>query len=337
MQGRSEVLASGGVPILEGKLEGPASVASVTVAYNGERLLAGHLDALLAQSRPLDEIIVVNNASTDSTLRLLAERYPQVKVLDLPLNTGVGGGYASGLSFAMEEGQHDWVWLFDQDSVPSPDGLERLLKGLESLGNRGENVAVLAPVCAHKETGLSYPGLLWKNGWRKAKKKGVAGGISFVDAVISSGTLVRSEAVKRAGLPRADFFIDYVDFEHCLRLRRYGYEIAVIGDSLLHHQMGEPRRVRFACLSLAWADHVPWREYYLTRNEIFTVQAHCPTWAARFSVARRLIRHGMGILLFGSEKIASLTMIYLGVLDGRAGRLGIRTFGRPDSSAPTPR
>jgi rhamnosyltransferase len=258
-------------------------------------------------------------------------------VLDLPLNTGVGGGYASGLNLAIETRKHDWVWLFDQDSVPSQDGLESLVKGLESLGSRGENVAVLAPVCAHPGTGLSYPGLLWRNGWRKAKKSVSQGGISFVDAVISSGTLVRTAAVKIAGLPRADFFIDYVDFEHCLRLRRHGYEIAVVGDSLLHHEMGEPRQIRVAGFSVAWADHVPWREYYLTRNEIFTVQTYCPTWAAKFSVARRLLRHGIGILLFGSEKVACLKMIYRGVVDGRAGRLGIRTFAQPDTTASTPR
>lgn len=308
------------------------SIASVTVAYNGEALLSRHLDALLGQSRPIDEIIVVNNASTDGTLRLLTERYPQVTVLDLPLNTGVGGGYASGLSLAMDKGKHDWVWLFDQDSVPSQDGLERLVKGLDRLGDRGQNVAVLAPVCVHRGTGVSYPGLLWRNGWRKAPEKPSVDRISFVDAVISSGTLVRSEAVKTAGLPRADFFIDYVDFEHCLRLRRHGYEIAVVEESLLYHEMGEPRQIRFAGFSVAWADHVPWREYYLTRNEIFTVQAYCPTWAARFSVAHRLLRHGMSILLFGREKAACLKMIYLGVLDGRAGRLGIRTFSQPDTT-----
>jgi GT2 family glycosyltransferase len=309
----------------------------VTVAYNGEALLSRHLAALLGQSRPLNEIIVVNNASTDGTLRLLTERYPQVTVLDLPVNTGVGGGYAGGLSLAIDEKKHDWVWLFDQDSVPSQDGLERLVKGLDSLGNRGENVAILAPLCVHRGTGLSYPGLLWRNGWRKAKANALEERIAFVDAVISSGTLVRGEAVKTAGLPRADFFIDYVDFEHCLRLRRHGYEIAVVGDSLLYHEMGEPRQVRFACFSVSWADHVPWREYYLTRNEIFTVQAYCPTWAAKFSVARRLLRHGVSILLFGREKVACLKMIYLGVIDGRAGRLGIRTFPQPDTTPSIPR
>lgn len=62
------------------------SVASVTTAYNAARMLPRQLDALLSQSVPLKEIIVVDNASTDRTVSLLAERYPQVTVLLMPEN-----------------------------------------------------------------------------------------------------------------------------------------------------------------------------------------------------------------------------------------------------------
>ena len=301
------------------------SITSVTIAFNGERSLERHLAALVGQSRPLDEIIVVNNASTDGTLRLLAEHFPQVTVLNLPSNVGVGGGYVAGLDYAMRTKGHDWVWLFDQDSVPREDGLERLLNQLDRLAGGAGEIGILAPVCMHEGTKLHYPGLLWRNGWRKVPAAEVEnGGISFVDAVISSGSLIRSDAVKEAGPPRADFFIDYVDLEHCLRLRRHGFSIVVVGDSLLDHAMGDPRTVRIAGFSTVWADHVPWREYYMARNQIFTIWAHCPTWEAKFSVARRLLRHGLGILLFGRDKVACLKMMCLGVLDGRAGRLGIR-------------
>lgn len=54
------------------------SVASVTTAYNAARVLPRQMDALLGQSVPLKEIIVVDNASNDRTVSLLAERYPQV-------------------------------------------------------------------------------------------------------------------------------------------------------------------------------------------------------------------------------------------------------------------
>jgi len=50
------------------------SIASVTLAYNAARILPRQMDALLRQSRPIDEIIVVDSGSTDGTGDLLAER-----------------------------------------------------------------------------------------------------------------------------------------------------------------------------------------------------------------------------------------------------------------------
>lgn len=67
------------------------AVASVTVAHNAARVLPRQMEALLRQTRSLQEIIVVDNASTDGTSELLAERYPQVTVLRIPENLGAGG------------------------------------------------------------------------------------------------------------------------------------------------------------------------------------------------------------------------------------------------------
>lgn len=299
------------------------SIASITVAHNGETLLPHHLDALFGQTHQISELIVVNNASSDGTLQLLARRYPQITVLDLPSNTGVGGAYTAALDYAIREKGHDWVWLFDQDSVPNSDALKRLLQALDYLKADASRLAILAPVCIYENTGRIHPSLIWKNGWRKAV---IREDVTYVDAVISSGSLLRAKAIRQAGPPRADFFIDFVDLEHCLRLRSNGYKIAVIRDAILRHALGSPRLLQIGPFSRVWADHVPWREYYKARNEVFTIWTHYPSLASKFSVVRRLVRHALGILLFGREKLACLKMMYLGVMDGRTGRLGIRSF-----------
>ena len=66
------------------------SVASITTAYNAAAALRQHIDALLRQERPLQEIIVVDNASSDETRSLLAAQYPQVTVLRMTENLGAG-------------------------------------------------------------------------------------------------------------------------------------------------------------------------------------------------------------------------------------------------------
>jgi len=310
------------------------SIASVTLAYNSEQFLSVQLEALLRQSWRLQEIIVVNNGSTDGTRDLLSARYPELTVLDLPNNLGAGGGYASGLAYAAEEKKHDWVWLLDHDSVPAEDGLEKLLEGLATIEGSTESVGLLAPVPIHSGTRLSYPGMLWRRGWAPPPSESADQPVCFVDAVISSGSLIRSEVVGKVGLPRADFFIDFVDYEYCLRLRRHGYKIALVRKSLLDHAIGNPRTINIFGYSKAWGGHAPWREYYMSRNETFTIWSYFPDWKSKFSVFRRLLRHATAILAFGEQKRACLRMMLLGFLDGRAGRLGIRSLeGAPPEVA----
>ena len=318
----------------------PLSIASVTVLYNGAHVLRRHLDALRGQSRKIDEIIVVNNASGDEGLELLTQAYPEVKVISLSHNAGVGGGLAAGIDYATTIKNHDWVWLFDQDSVPSRDGLELLLDGLRHFDSPAnappengpaENVAILAPICVHPETKMTCPGLSWRGGRLLPVSEDESRPITFVDSVISSGSLIRRSAVEAAGLPRADFFMDFVDYEHCLRLRRQGFRIAVVRESVIHHTLGDPRKFNILGRAKYWTDHVPWREYYMTRNQIFTIWQYYPQWKIKGLTLYRLARHAFVLLLFGKRKFACMAMMWRGFLDGRAGRLGIRYGGEQGS------
>src|SRR3954454_4454835 len=87
------------------------SVCAVVVTYNRLDLLTRCLEHLEAGSRPPDSILVVDNASTDGTAAMLAER-GGVEVLRLAQNGGGAGGFERGLEHAFRQG-HDWLWLLD--------------------------------------------------------------------------------------------------------------------------------------------------------------------------------------------------------------------------------
>lgn len=303
------------------------SIASVTVATNAGHNLPRQMDALLRQSPPLKEIIVVDNASTDDTQKVLSSRYPQVTVLSLSSNLGVGGGFSAGIAYAAFEKKHDWVWLLDDDSVPKDDAIGTLLRGLESGGGPSEDVGILAPLPIHPASGQLYPGLLWRSGWVQPSPELLRQPICFVDAVISSGSLVQRAAVEKVGLPRQDFFMDFVDFEYCLRMRRHGFKVALVCGSVLDHSIGDPRAVTFLGFPRTWNDHAPWREYYFVRNQTFTIWNYYPDWRSKLYVLRKVLRHAAGIFFFGKCKARCFKMMLLGFQDGRAGRLGIRFLG----------
>src|SRR4051812_18012026 len=95
-------------------------VCAVVVTFNRKKLLVECLRGLLAQTRPLDHLIVINNASTDGTADMLAAEFPELDVVHLPSNVGGAGGFHAGMKWARENG-FDWTWVMDDDVAPFPE------------------------------------------------------------------------------------------------------------------------------------------------------------------------------------------------------------------------
>ncbi|MBV9625971.1 MAG: glycosyltransferase [Acidobacteria bacterium] len=300
------------------------SVASVTTAYNSAHELARHVDALLRQDRPLQEIVVVDNASSDETSSMLATRYPQVTVLRMAENLGTGGALAAGLAYAALEKRHDWVWMFDQDSVPAPAALGLMLDEARQFDMTAE-VGILATLPVDTDMEISSTPWLWRNRFVKPSPELLKRPIVFTDLVITSGSMVRRDVVEKIGLPRSDFFIDFVDYEYCLRARSHGYKIAVTTRAKLYHEIGKARRVRFFLgRQHLWSQHHPFREYYFSRNLAYCVWWLYPSVPAKGFALLHLARHAVGVLLFGPERLACLTKMLQGVFDGLRASLGVR-------------
>lgn len=304
------------------------SAASITTAYNSAAALKQHLDALLRQTRPIQEIIVVDNASTDETSSMLAACYPQVTVLRMSENLGTGGALAAGLAYAALEKRHDWVWMFDQDSMPAPDALEAMLEEVQGLGSEASDIGMLAAIPVDENMETSSTPWFWRNRFIKPEAELLHQPVFFSDLVITSGSMVRRQVVEHIGLPRTDFFIDFVDYEYCLRARRRGYKIAVITRAKLRHEVGKAHKIRFLGQTHLWSAHHPFREYYYTRNLAYLVWWLYPNQAAKAFLLLHLMRRTVGVLLFGPGRLASLQKILQGLYDGRRASLGIRF--RPD-------
>jgi GT2 family glycosyltransferase len=293
------------------------------MAYNAAKALHRQMEALLAQTRPLQEIIVVDNASTDGTGAMLAERYPQVTVLRMTENLGAAGAWAAGLSYAVFEKAYDWVWTFDHDSVPASNALEALLHGIHTLGEAEDEVGMAATLPVDRGTGSSYRPMLWRDGFVKGSSELLQQPVWMADLVIASGCMVRREMVEEIGLPRADFFMDIFDLEYCIRARSMGYKIAMITGAKLTHEIGKTRKINFMGYKRSWMNQPSWREYYISRNLAYLAWRLYPNLATKISIGRYLVVHFVQVLLFSSDKVASAMGLVRGLGDGLQGKLGI--------------
>jgi rhamnopyranosyl-N-acetylglucosaminyl-diphospho-decaprenol beta-1,3/1,4-galactofuranosyltransferase len=293
------------------------SVASITVTWNGTGAIPGHLEALKRQTVPLAELVVVDNASTDGTLQAVQSSFPDVTCLSLRENGGVGGGFATGLEYAIKR-NHEWFWLFDQDSVTEPRALEKLLDALGTLAERPDHIGIVAPLLVDPECGIEHVGYLWRDRLVRVPEEQAQLPVLFVDTVMSSGSLIHRDVLDRAGLPRADFFMDWVDHEYNLRVRRQGFRIAQVRASIVYHRLGEVQHVtsffkRKPAVRLA---EPLWRRYFMTRNETFTCWHLFGTTRSRFLLLLRLLRHTASNAWHEERRLQNLRTVWTGFWDG---------------------
>jgi len=306
-------------------------VACVIVTYNDSDNIGRLLGTLFSQSKQSEEIIVVDNASSDATLEIVKQKFPQVTLVANACNMGVGGGYAQGLEYAYQKG-YEWIWLLDGDSLPQASALEELAKAFTILRPTHPKIGILASCPVNPLTNERYDGVLWRGRFVMLPNELARSREPFpVDSTVSSGCLVSRRVVEDVGLPRADFFMDFVDHEYNLRTRRGGYEIMFVPASIIYHELGEPRVIksriiraiaRFATKSPlgVWA---PWRQYYMVRNQVYTFWHEFRNYKALFFFTLLLMRMLIGMLLFNyKDKVKRVRYIILGLKDGFRGRLG---------------
>ncbi|WP_185995717.1 glycosyltransferase [Nocardioides campestrisoli] len=222
----------------------PRRIVAVVVTFNRLALLR-NLVARLREVDGLAEVLVLDNASTDGTGAWLAEvaradgaqtartSGPVLLARTASTNRGGAGGFHDGLAWALER-DADLVWLMDDDGLPDPDCLDRLLAHEGSLDFWGPAVV------ADDDPGrLVFPirlpgGSRVVHTVRDAEAAATDGVIR--DVVIPfNGVLVTADLVRRVGLPREEFFIWGDDVEYLMRARAAGARCATVVDARVVH------------------------------------------------------------------------------------------------------
>ena len=205
------------------------------------RSLAGMLAGLGALDRAPEAIVVVDNASSDHTPEVLAAcALPGLQVIRSEENLGGAGGFHLGMRTAYEGG-YDRIWLMDDDVVPAPDCLTRLLEVDEDclMAVREDRAGRLCEKAATRFD-LDHPWVVRPKtgmvetdyGTREAMPPLVE-----IENVAFEGFMVRRGVVAEIGLPDPSYFIFYDDVDFALRARRAGRRIWAVRDAVLVRQL----------------------------------------------------------------------------------------------------
>lgn len=206
-------------------------IVAVVVTYNRKELLAECISHLLEQTYCAFDIFIVDNHSTDGTADYIGNYLndDRVKYYDTGANLGGAGGFQYGLKKAVEEG-YEYIWLMDDDSMPSETALEKLVEADEQLDSH---------------EGFLSSKVIWTDGEicnmniqrTSATKRVEDFSTPTVPIVVASfvSLFVPTSVIRDVGLPFKEFFIWTDDWEYTKRIANK-YPSYLINDSVVVHK-----------------------------------------------------------------------------------------------------
>ncbi|HEY7017824.1 MAG TPA: glycosyltransferase family 2 protein, partial [Gaiellaceae bacterium] len=219
-------------------------VSVVVVTYNALPWVERALESVRG-----NETIVVDHGSTDGTLELVRERFPEVRVIE-QANKGLGGGSNTGMRAATG----DWYLLLNSDAWALDGALERLT----AFGESHPEAAVVGPKLRFPDGRLQrsvrgFP-TLWRLATeyfflRKLAPRSHAlnafygNGFAYdrpleAEFLMGSVLLVRREAAATVGLFDEDFFMFSEETDWCYRFRQAGWKVVFTPDAEFVHVGG---------------------------------------------------------------------------------------------------
>ncbi len=220
-------------------------VAVVILNWNGREFLRKFLPSVISNSHGEAEVIIADNASTDSSIEFLAENYPELRIIQNKTN----GGFAKGYNDALFHVDADYYILLNSDIEVTPGWIKPVIDLMES------DLSIAA--CQPKIRSYHHPekfeyagaagGYIDHYGYPFCKgrmfqhleeDKGQYDEISEVFWASGACMFVRAELYHRLGGLDADFFAHMEEIDFCWRLKNAGFKIMYCPDSVVYHVGG---------------------------------------------------------------------------------------------------
>lgn len=305
------------------------SCAIVILNYNGEEMLKTFLPSVCAHSKY--DIWVIDNASTDQSLEVLASGFPQVQCIQQVANLGFAAGYTEGLQ--QLKGQYEYYILLNSD-VEVTAGWD---EGLISWMDKNPAYAAVQPKILSWQDksqfdyagagggfldAYGYPycrGRIWDV---LEKDKGQYDDTINVDWASGACMVVKSSVFHELSGFDPSFFAHMEEIDLCWRMRKSGWHIAYLGEVTVYHLGG------------GTLDRSSPRKLYLNvRNSLSMIYKNEPTWAFRkVFLVKSMLEHLAAMNYVKDGKRAFSEAILNAYRDFRAQKKSLRKFVPAESN-----
>jgi GT2 family glycosyltransferase len=211
----------------------PIRASAIVVAYNSRAYLQLCLQSILDDLGPDDELIVVDNGSTDGSAELMEAQFPAVRLIRAE-NVGYAGGNNRGAAVARGE----YLVFLNPDTVVQPGALAALLAPFAARPEIGLTTACIMHLhqpdvintCGNT---MHYTGLTYCRGAGQPRAR--YAGSAEVDAVSGAAFAIRRDVFKQLGGFDERFFMYVEDTDLSWRARMAGYRCLYVADAMISH------------------------------------------------------------------------------------------------------
>ena len=218
-------------------------ILAAVVTHNRRELLRRCIDYLERQTRTPDQILIIDNASTDGTAAMLGNRGITFITQE---NCGSAGGWRRSIEYGLDNG-FDAVWLMDDDGYPQEEALATLEVVMKPEVVCASSVVLREDMPTH----FVFPfALLDKRGLpvifgapRKLDtldelRKTAADG-TYPFAYLFNGALITLEAVRKIGNVNREFYLSGEEVDYFFRLRSAGKVVSVLKAVQFHPDVSQ--------------------------------------------------------------------------------------------------
>lgn len=295
-------------------------VAIIVVTWNQCAMTCDCLESLALLDYPPDKLrlIVVDNASQDSTADTIEVAFPNVVVLRNMENLGFVGGNNVGINHVLEQ-EVDYVMLLNNDTIVATD----MLRTLTAVAESDSAIGIVGPKIFYYD----QPDLIWAAGasidWNTGKvsrledRRLSSVGDEYpetVDYVHGCAICVKRSVIDQIGLLDDRLFIYYEETDWCVRASRREWRIVYVPQSRIWHRV-----------SATMGTASPATEYYMSRNALLFLAKHLHGWSRVRAVARNA---GRSALTIAAYTVKSRTKDRLRRRDARLFALRDAVIGR---------
>ena len=273
--------------------------AGVVVLYNPDE---SYIDNINSYIDDLDLLYVIDNSTNENKV----PNSKKIKYIFYGENKGVAKALNDACKMAIED-KYNWILTMDQDTKFKPNVMKKMKEYIEK--NDCSKDGILVP-------------------WHNTKLDIVKSkdDIDYPLQVMTSGNLVNLSIYKKIGGYNEDFFIDGIDIEYGLRLKKYGFRIVRFNDIEIDHDLGDIEYHKFLGKTYLCTNHNYLRQYYIARNYRYIRREYYDVDPEYCEILTHLKLRIFRILMFEKDKYRKIRNLFRGVKDYKKGIIGKYRF-----------